>query len=160
MLRNVTWETSGASVSEAETQPNEALICSDLVLHTALECSRSVVSHWRHSMISPGYRGAPGLFQRTDQTGSSYLEAEVMTGQPGRFTGEIPPAWGSGPISHSCLEHNPAFLTGIQTSDIYYDGKLNLTLDPSAWRNVSPAMRITDAVIGADREAAGINAGF
>ena len=79
-----------------------------------------------------------------------------MTGQPGRFTGQIPPAWGSGPNTRSCLEHNPAFLTSIQPRDSYYDGKLNVrmkeiektlsiehipqfnSLDPDFYLNLAP----------------------
>lgn len=49
-----------------------------------------------------------------------------MTGQPYRFTRQIPPVRGSKPYTCSCLEHYLAFLTKIQLCDIYYDGKLNI----------------------------------
>lgn len=48
-----------------------------------------------------------------------------MTGQPYRFTRQIPPVRGSKPYTCSCLEHYLAFLTKTQLCDIYYDGKLN-----------------------------------
>lgn len=49
-----------------------------------------------------------------------------MTGQPYRFTRQIPPVRGSKPYTCSCLEHYLAFLTKIQLCDIYYDGKSNI----------------------------------
>lgn len=47
-----------------------------------------------------------------------------MTGQPYRFTRQIPPVRGSKPYTCSCLEHYLAFLTKIQLCDILLRWKI------------------------------------